>query len=139
MDRYYSLVTNEDFFEPDSTEGVNAWRPRAGLSYRIGPGRALHAAYIESVHAPLSHTLAPVAVGAIPIDHQYQRLGNLARKRALQLDREIDARTFAWGMLSSQTIANPVFPDGRLLLPNLRSLVSDRPACWPPWGLRGRW
>ena len=140
VNRYYSLVTDEDFFEPDTTEGGHArrLRPRAGISYRIGPGRALHAAYIENVHAPATHTLAPVAVGAIPIDHQYQRVGSLARKKAVQLDWEMDARTFAWGMLSSQTITNPTFADGRLLLPNMGILVSDRAGVLAPVGASGQ-
>ncbi|MCZ8218230.1 MAG: tetratricopeptide repeat protein [Acidovorax sp.] len=140
VSRYYSQTTNEDFFAPEITEGGHArrLRPRAGLSYRIGPGRALHAAYIESMHAPATHTLAPVAVGAIAIDHQYQRLGSLARKRAVQLDWEIDARTFAWGVLSSQSITNPVFADGRLLVPNLGSSVSDRAGVLAPVGASGQ-
>ena len=140
-DRYYSLITNEDFLAPAIAEGGHArrLRPRAGLSYRFGPGRALHAAYIESLHAPASHTLAPVAVGAIPIDHQYQRLGSLARKRAVQLDWEIDARTFAWGVLSSQSIANPALADtGRLLVPNLGLSVSDRAGVLAPVGASGQ-
>ncbi len=140
VSRYFSQITNEDFFAPDITEGghTRRLRPRAGLSYRIGPGRALHAAYIESMHAPATHTLAPVAVGAIAIDHQYQRLGSLARKRAVQLDWEIDARTFAWAVLSSQSIANPVFADGRLLVPNLGSSVSDRAGVLAPVGASGQ-
>lgn len=140
-DRYYSLITNEDFFAPNVAEGghTRRLRPRTGLSYRFGPGRALHAAYIESMHAPASHTLAPVAVGAIPIDHQYQRLGSLARKRAMQLDWEIDARTFAWGVLSSQSITNPTFADGsRLLVPNLGISVSDRAGVLAPVGASGQ-
>lgn len=140
VDRYYSLISGEDFFPPNVAESghVRRLRPRAGLSYRIGPGRALHAAYIESMHAPASHTLAPVAVGAIAIDHQYQRLGSLARKRALQLDWEMDARTFAWGMLSSQHITNPAFADGRLAVPNLGISVSDRAGVLAPVGASGQ-
>ncbi len=140
VSRYFSQITNEDFFAPDITEGghTRRLRPRAGLSYRIGPGRALHAAYIESMHAPASHTLSPVAVGAIAIDHQYQRLGSLARKRAVQLDWEIDARTFAWGVLSSQSIANPAFADGSLLVPNMGSSVSDRAGVLAPVGASGQ-
>jgi len=140
VDRYFSQITDEDFFDPDVTEGghTRRLRPRAGLSYRFGPGRALHAAYIENVYSPSTHTLAPVAVGAIPIDYQYQRLGSLSRKRALQLDWEIDARTFAWGMLSSQSIANPLFADGRPLVPNLGIAYSDRAGVLAPVAFSGQ-
>lgn len=140
VDRYFNQTSGEDFFTPHIAANGHArrLRPRAGLSYRFGPGRALHAAYIESMHAPASHTLAPVAVGAIPIDHQYQRLGSLARKRALQLDWEVDARTFAWGMLSSQHIANPAFADGRLAVPNLGISVSDRAGVLAPVAASGQ-
>lgn len=140
VDRYYSQISGEDFFPPTVAENGHARRmlPRVGLSYRIGPGRALHAAYIESMHAPASHTLAPVAVGAIAIDHQYQRLGSLARKRALQMDWEMDARTFAWGVVSSQHITNPTFADGRLAVPNLGISVSDRAGVLAPVGASGQ-
>ncbi|MFN4117243.1 FecR domain-containing protein [Acidovorax sp.] len=140
VSRYYSLVSGEDFFAPDIADSghTRRARPRAGLSYRIAPGRALHAAYVESMHAPATHTLAPVAVGAIPIDHQYQRLGSLARKRAVQLDWEIDPRTFAWGMASSQHITNPTLADGSLAVPNLGIAVSDRAGVLAPVGASGQ-
>jgi len=140
VNRYYSQTNGEDLLVPAITEGgyERRLRPRAGLSYRIGPGRALHAAYVENVHAPSTHTLAPVAVGAITIDHQYQRMGSLARKRALQLDWEIDARTFAWGMASSQHIVNPVFPSGELLIPGMGVAVSDRADVLAPVSASGQ-
>lgn len=113
--------------EPVVDAGDHARRllPRLGASYRWGPGRALHAAYIESMYAPAAHTLSPVAVGAIAIDYQYQTPGSLARKSAVQLDWEFDARTFGYASLSQQTIANAAYSDGSLL-PFLNVLVGDR-------------
>ena len=117
--RQFLGSTGEDLVEPYEDTGAHRrrLRPRLGLSYRFAPGRAVHLAYIESMYSPASHTLAPVAVGAIPIDYQYQMPGSLARKLALQLDWEIDARSFAWLGLSHQRISNPLFGDGSLLYP----------------------
>jgi len=140
LDRYYDQVTGQDLGPvlEDRDGGGRRLRPRAGLSYRFGPGRALHAAYIESLYAPSSHTLAPVAVGAIPIDYQYQRLGSSARKSALQLDWEVDARTFAWGMASRQHIENPAHADGSLVLPDLNLDYADRAGVLAPWAASGQ-
>ena len=126
---YRDAQTGDDIFPPDAASGGHArkLRPRVGVTYRFGPGRALHAAYIENMRAPAGSTLAPVSIAGIPIDHQYQLPGSLGRKRAVQLDWELDARTFAWGMLSSQDIVNPTFANGSLLLPRSALLeVGDR-------------
>ena len=126
---YQDAQTGENLFPPDTASGGHARkaRPRVGVTYRFGPGRALHAAYIENMRAPAGSTLAPVSIAGIPIDHQYQLPGSLGRKRAMQLDWELDARTFAWGMLSSQDIVNPTFANGSLLLPRSALLeVGDR-------------
>ena len=140
VDRYYVMPTGKDHEPPDVTDNdvSRRLRPRAGVSYRFGPGRALHAAYVENLHAPASSTLAPVAVGAIPIDYQYQRMGSLARKRAVQLDWEIDTRTFAWGMASSQHIANPTWADGSLFLPTILAAYGDRAGVLAPVGVSGQ-
>lgn len=97
-------------------------RPRLGLSYRFAPGRALHAAYIESLYTPSTYTLAPVAVGPIPIDYHYQTPGSLARKLALQLDWEFDARSFGVVTVSRQDISNIQYANGDLL-PRLNVLI----------------
>ena len=125
--RVFEGSSGVDLREPLLDKGGHTRRllPRLGASYRWGPGRALHAAYIESMHAPASHTLSPVAVGAIAIDHQYQMPGSLARKSAVQLDWEFDARTFGYASLSQQTIANAAYSDGSLLTP-LSVLVGER-------------
>lgn len=138
--RYYRQTDGADLLPPAITEAGYArkLRPRVGVSYHMGPGRALHAAYIENVHAPATHTLAPVAVGAIAADHQYQRMGSLARKRALQWDWEIDPRTFAWAMASSQHIVNPQGPDGRVLIPGMGVAVSDRADVLAPVSASGQ-
>lgn len=117
--RQFLGSTGQDLSTPydDAARHQRRLRPRLGLSYRFGPGRALHAAYIESMYSPASHTLAPVSVGAIPIDFQYQMPGSLVRKTALQLDWEIDSRSFAYFSLSHQRITNPLFGDGSSLYP----------------------
>lgn len=125
--RVFEGASGQDLRAPLLDQGGHARRglPRLGVSYRFGPGRALHAAYIESLHAPAANTLAPVSVGAIPIDHQYQMPGSLVRKSAVQLDWEFDARTFGYASLSQQTIANAMYSDGSILyMPNV--LIGDR-------------
>lgn len=120
LNRSYDPSTGRDELAPLRDGGVVARRtlPRLGLAYRWGPGRALHAAYIESTRGIGANTLAPVAVGAIPIDFHYQLPGAFARKSALQLDWELDARSFALLALSRQEIANPTYAsDGSLLVP----------------------
>jgi hypothetical protein len=113
---YRDSLTGEDLLEPASqgTRLARQLRPRLGASYRWGPGRALHWAWQESLHAPGTHTLAPVATGAIPIDYQYQLPGSLARKHAVQLDWELGPRSFATASLAQQEIRNPRMADGRL-------------------------
>lgn len=125
--RQFLGSTGEDLTDPYDDAGSHRrrLRPRVGVSYRFAPGRAVHAAYIESMYSPASHTLVPVAVGAIPIDYQYQMPGSLVRKLAVQLDWEIDARSFAWLSISRQRIANPLFGDGSLLYP-MGVLIGDK-------------
>ncbi|MFN9475733.1 tetratricopeptide repeat protein [Acidovorax sp.] len=124
-DRFYDSLTGEDLLDPTAERGGRARQPlpRLGLSYRLGPGRALHLAYIESVRSPGSHTLSPVALGAIAIDHQYQLPGAFGRKRAAQFDWEFDARTFGFATMSSQDVVNPTLAGGGLALPP-RGLVN---------------
>lgn len=120
LNRSFDPATGLDDLAPLRDGGVVARRtlPRLGLAYRWGPGRALHAAYIESTRGIGANTLAPVAVGAIPIDFHYQLPGASARKSALQLDWELDAHNFAVLALSRQDIANPTYAsDGSLLVP----------------------
>ncbi|MFZ1499911.1 MAG: FecR domain-containing protein [Giesbergeria sp.] len=126
--RAYDSLTGENLFEPQRDAGglVRRTLPRLGLSYRFGPGRGLHAAYIESVRPSGAHTLSPVAVGAIPIDYQYQLAGSFVRKSALQLDWEFDARTFGFASLSTQDIRNPTYADGSLLVPPSAAFDLDR-------------
>jgi tetratricopeptide (TPR) repeat protein len=124
-ERFYDSLSDEDLADPTTERGGHARQvlPRVGMSYRLGPGRALHLAYIENVRSPSAHTLSPVALGAIAIDHQYQLPGSFGRKRAAQLDWEFDARTFGFATLSSQDIMNPTFAGGGLALPP-RGLVN---------------
>ena len=120
LNRSYDPVTGRDDFEPLRDGGVVARRalPRLGVAYRWGPGRSLHAAYMESARGIGANTLAPVSVGAIPIDYHYQLPGAFARKTALQLDWELDARSFFLLALSRQDIVNPTYAsDGSLLVP----------------------
>lgn len=118
-DRFYDSLTGEDLGDPIAARAGHARQalPRLGLSYRLGPGRALHLAYIENVRSPGAHTLSPVALGAIAIDHHYQLPGSFGRKRAAQLDWEFDERSFGAATLSSQDIVNPTFAGGGLALP----------------------
>lgn len=109
----------------EDTGQARRLRPRLGVSYRFAPGRALHAAYIESLYTPSTYTLAPVAVGAIPIDYHYQTPGSLARKLALQLDWEFDARSFGVAMASRQDISSIQYSNGDLL-PLMSVLLDDR-------------
>src|SRR5690606_33973915 len=74
--------------------------------------------YMESMRGIGAHTLAPVSVGGIPIDFQYHLPGAFARKSAVQLDWELNARSFAFFTLSRQEIINPTYAsDGSLLIP----------------------
>jgi len=125
--RAYLGSTGEDLRAPAFDSGGHGRRllPRVGLSYQMGAGRALHAAYIESMYAPAAHTLAPVAVGAIPIDYQYQMPGSVARKLAAQLDWQFDARSFGFASLSRQEVSSAMYSDGSLLS-FLSVLVGDR-------------
>lgn len=126
-DRYYDSLTGEDLEDPLADRGGHPRRPlpRVGMSYRTGPGRALHLAYIENLRSPSAHTLSPVALGAIAIDHHYQLPGAFGRKRAAQLDWEFDARTFGFASLSSQDIVNATFANGSLVLPPRDGVNTD--------------
>ncbi|MEP6825821.1 MAG: TonB-dependent receptor, partial [Ramlibacter sp.] len=126
-DRFVDSLTGDDLVPPAGESAVRGRKllPRLGLAYRFGPGRALHFAYQESLRAPGTHTLSPVATGAIPIDYQYQLPGSLARKRALQLDWEFSPRTFGFATLSSQEIANPRMAGGRLFAQNTGPLFDN--------------
>jgi len=100
-------------------------QPRLGASVRLGPGRALHWAYQESLRAPGTHTLAPVATGAIPVDNQYTLPGSRARKQAVQLDWELGPTTFVGASVSGQHIDNLVARDGRLFAQNTGTLFDN--------------
>jgi tetratricopeptide (TPR) repeat protein len=128
VDRFTDSGSGQDVLEPITAAGSWPTRtlPRAGVSYSFGPGRALHAAYQENVRAPGTHTLAPVATGAIAIDHQYQLAGSFARKKALQLDWEATPSTFLGAAVSQQTIANLVDGNtGRLFAQNTGVLFDN--------------
>ena len=77
------------------------------------------------MYTPSTYTLAPVAVGAIPIDYTYQTPGSLARKLAVQLDWEFDARSFGVAMASQQDISSIQYSNGDLL-PLISVLLGDR-------------
>jgi hypothetical protein len=96
-----------------------------GASLRFGPGRALHWAYQESLRAPGTHTLAPVATGAIAVDNQFQMAGSYARKHALQLDWEVGPATFVGASLSGQSISNLVATNGRLFAQDMGALFDN--------------
>lgn len=55
--RVFEGLPGQDLRAPLLDQGGHARRglPRLGVSY-TGPGRALHAAYIESLHAPAANT-----------------------------------------------------------------------------------
>ncbi|RYF43427.1 MAG: TonB-dependent receptor [Comamonadaceae bacterium] len=126
-DRFVDSLSGEDLLDPSAEAAVRGRKllPSVGLAYRFGPGRALHFAYQENLRAPGTHTLSPVATGAIPIDHQYQLPGSFARKRAVQLDWEFSPRTFGFATLSSQEIANPRMAGGRLFAQNTGALFDN--------------
>ncbi len=138
-DRYYSQLDGQDLLEPIHISGGHAtrWRPRLGASYQFAPGVALRAAYIESMYAPATHSLAPLTVAGIAIDHQYQRIGSLARKAAVQMDWEVNPRNFLWAMASRQTIHNPTFDDGRMLIPSMAIEAGDRAQLLAPMTATG--
>ncbi len=109
------------------------WLQRYGLSHAFGPGRALHVAYQENVRAPGTFTLSPVATGAIAIDHHYQLPGSFARKKAVQLDWEVNERAFLGAAASVQTISNPVAgATGRLFAQNTGALFDNVATLAPP-------
>ena len=126
-DRYTDTATGQDLFTPNA-EGAEHSRkllPRLGASLRFGPGRALHWAYQESLRAPGTHTLAPVATGAIAVDNQYLMSGSYARKHALQLDWELGATSFVGASLSGQHISNLVAANGRLFAQDMGALFDN--------------
>jgi outer membrane receptor protein involved in Fe transport len=125
---------DQDLLDPvlDSAKFRRRLLPRFGLSYRFGPGRALHFAYQESLRAPGTHTLAPVSTGAIAVDNQYLLAGSFARKKAMQLDWELGPRSFLGASLSGQSIANPVAATGRLFAQNTSALFDNVGTLAPP-------
>ena len=127
LDRYTDTVTGQDLFAPEEDAAAHSRRflPRVGASLRFGPGRALHWAYQESLRAPGTHTLAPVATGAIPVDNQYQLAGSYARKHALQLDWELGPTTFVGASLSNQSISNLVATNGALFAQRTGALFDN--------------
>ena len=127
LDRYTETATGQDLLVPEEYAAAHSHRllPRLGASLRFGPGRALHWAYQESLRAPGTHTLAPVATGAIAVDNQYQLAGSYARKHALQLDWELGASTFVGASLSSQAISNLVATNGTLFAQRTGALFDN--------------
>lgn len=123
----FTDATGLDLFAP-SLDGAKHSRrllPRLGASVDFGPGRALHWAWQESLRAPGTHTLAPVATGAIAVDNQYLLAGSHARKQALQLDWEMDPATFFGASLSGQRIENLTAQTGRLFAQNTGALFDN--------------
>ncbi|RZJ14097.1 MAG: hypothetical protein EON50_07215 [Acidovorax sp.] len=126
-DRFTDTATGEDLLDPlnDSAAHRRRLLPRVGASLRLGPGRALHWAYQESLRAPSTHTLAPVATGAIAVDNQYLLAGSYARKHAVQFDWELNASTFLGASLSGQRISNLLAQGGRLFAQNTSALFDN--------------
>jgi tetratricopeptide (TPR) repeat protein len=126
-DRYTDTATDQDLFPPNEESAATNRKllPRLGASVRFGPGRALHWAYQESLRAPGTHTLAPVATGAIAVDNQYQLAGSSARKHALQLDWELGPTSFFGASLSGQSISNLVAANGVLFARRTSSLFDN--------------
>ncbi len=126
IDRFTD-ATGQDLLDPivDGAKHNRRLLPRVGASVSFGPGRALHWAYQESLRAPGTHTLAPVATGAISVDNQYLLAGSFARKQALQLDWEVDPATFFGASLSGQRIRNLTAQNGRLFAQNTGALFDN--------------
>ncbi len=118
---------DQDLLDPllDGARHRRRLLPRVGASVQLGAGRALHWAYQESLRAPGTHTLSPVATGAIAVDNQYLLAGSFARKQSLQLDWELDPATFFGASLSGQRISNLVAQDGRLFAQNTGTLFDN--------------
>ncbi|EJE51464.1 Flp pilus assembly protein TadD [Acidovorax sp. CF316] len=123
----FTDTAGQDLLDPqfDGAARRRKLLPRVGASVRLGPGRALHWAWQESMRAPGTHTLAPVSTGAIAVDNQYLLPGSLARKHALQLDWELGPSTFLGASLSGQRIHNLVARDGRLFAMNTAALFDN--------------
>ena len=123
----FTDAAGQDLLTPlvDGASTRRRAQPRLGASVRLGPGRGLHWAYQESLRAPGTHTLAPVATGAIPLDNQYTLAGSRARKQAVQLDWELGPATFVGASLTDQHISNPVARDGRLFAQNTGALFDN--------------
>ena len=77
------------------------------------------------MRAPGTHTLSPVATGAIAVDNQYLLTGSYARKHAVQLDWEASPTTFWAASLSGQRISNLVAANGRLFAQNTGALFDN--------------
>lgn len=115
-------------FAPTEFESSTTRRrvlPRVGLSYRFGPGRALHVAHLENIRAPGTHTLSPVSVGPIALDNQYTLNGSYSRKSAVQMDWELSSSNFLSATLHAQTIVNPQMASGRLFAQNSAPLFDN--------------
>jgi len=132
-DRFTNLA-GQDLLDPALDVAAHRRRllPRVGASVSFGPGRALHWAYQQSLRAPGTHTLAPVATGAIAVDNQYLLAGSFARKQALQLDWELDPATFFGASLSGQRISNLVAQDGQLFAQKIEALFDNVANIAPP-------
>ncbi|WP_151705172.1 tetratricopeptide repeat protein [Nitrincola alkalilacustris] len=98
--------------------------PRVGLTRRFGAGNALHLGYIETLQAPGSHTLSPVSLGGIPIDHQFMLPGSHSRKGAIRLNLELTPTTFLTLDAQQQRIENPRDATGYLFARRLTN-ISD--------------
>lgn len=126
VDRFTD-ASGQDLLPPERDAAARGRRllPRLGVRWQLGTGRALHWAWQESLRAPGTHTLAPVATGAIAVDNQYQLAGSLARKHALQLDWELGPATFFGASLSGQRISNLLARRGRLFAQNTADLFDN--------------
>lgn len=107
-DRAINPTNSNLFFPPIEMDAQVApdFLPRVGLTRRFGAGNALHLGYLETLQAPGSHTLSPVTMGGIPIDHQFLLPGSHSRKAAVRLDMELTPRMFLSLEAQQQTISN---------------------------------
>lgn len=96
--------------------------PRVGVTRRFGAGNALHLGYLETLQAPGNHTLSPVMMGGIPIDHQFLLPGSHARKTAVRLNIELNPRMFLSLEAQQQKISNPRDATGRLFAQRLNPI-----------------
>lgn len=108
-DRAIDPTTNRLFFPAIELDENSApdFLPRVGLTKRFGAGNAVHIGYLETLQAPGSHTLSPVMMGGIPIDHQFLLPGSHSRKTAIRLNMELTPRMFLSLEAQQQQITNP--------------------------------